>query len=81
MRCNAHERQRPQQLCRHIARSTLADEPVQINSAGPIVLKLKTALCDSTTRLVMSPLEFMHLVAMLVPRLHSMTAASRLATP
>ena len=36
---------------------------VQINSAGQVVLKLKTAWCDGTTHIVMSPLEFMQRLA------------------
>ena len=48
--------------------SALANERVQTNAAGPVVLKLKTAWRDGTTHLVMSPLEFMQRLAALVPR-------------
>ena len=41
-RCAAHERQRLEQLCRTITRPALANERVQIDSAGQVVLKLKT---------------------------------------
>jgi len=41
---------------------------VQINSAGQVVLKLKTAWRDGTTHIVMRPLEFMQRLAALVPR-------------
>ena len=41
---------------------------MQINSAGQVVLKLKTAWRDGTTHIVMSPLEFMQRLAALVPR-------------
>jgi hypothetical protein len=37
-------------------------------TAGQVVLKLKTAWRDGTTRLVMSPREFMQRLAALVPR-------------
>ena len=40
-----------------ITRPALANERVQINSAGQVVLKLKTAWRDGTTHIVMSPLE------------------------
>jgi len=68
VRCDADERQRLEQLCRYITRPALANERVQINSAGQVVLKLKTAWCDDTTHIVMSPLEFMQRLAALVPR-------------
>ena len=42
VRCDADERQRLEQLCRYITRPALANERVQINAAGQVVLKLKT---------------------------------------
>ena len=68
VRCGAHERQRLEQLCRYITRPALANERVQCNAAGQVVLKLKTAWRDGTTHIVMSPLEFMQRLAALVPR-------------
>jgi len=46
-------------LCRTITRPALANERVQISSAGQVVLKLKTAWRDGTTHIVMAPLELM----------------------
>lgn len=57
--CGADERQALERLCRCITRPALADEGVQTNAAGEVVLKLKTRWRDGTTHLVMSPLEFM----------------------
>jgi len=68
VRCDADERQRLEQLCRYITRPALANERVQINAAGQVVLKLKTPWRDGTTHIVMSPLEFMQRLAALVPR-------------
>ncbi len=48
--------------------SALANERVQTNAAGQVVLKLKSPWRDGTTHLVMSPLEFMQRLAALVPR-------------
>jgi hypothetical protein len=48
--------------------SALANERVQTNTAGQVVLTLKTAWRDGTTHLVMLPLEFMQRLAALVPR-------------
>jgi len=59
VRCDADERQRMEQLCRYVTRPALANVRVQINSAGQVVHKLKTAWRDGTTHIVMSPLEFM----------------------
>jgi hypothetical protein len=69
VRCAADERQALEQLCRYITRPALANERVQTNAAGQVVLKLKTAWRDGTTHLVMSPLEFMQRLAVPMPRL------------
>ena len=55
-------------ISRYITRPALANERVQINSAGQVVLKLKTAWRDGTTHIVLSPLEFMKRLGALVPR-------------
>ena len=41
-----------------ITRPALANERVQTNSAGQVVLKLKNPWCDGTTYLAMSPRDF-----------------------
>ena len=46
----------------------MANERVQTNAAGQVVLRLKTPWRDGTTHLVVSPLEFMQRLAALVPR-------------
>ena len=68
VRCEADDRQALEQLCRYITRPALANERVQTNAAGQVVLRLKTPWRDGTTHLVMSPLEFMQRLAALVPR-------------
>ena len=62
VRCAADDRQALEQLCRYITRPALANERVQTNAAGQVVLKLKTPWRDGTTHLVMSPLEFTKLL-------------------
>jgi Putative transposase len=42
VRCAADDRQALKQLCRYITRPALANERVQTNAAGQVVLKLKT---------------------------------------
>lgn len=61
-------RQLLEQLCRYITRPALANERVQTNAAGQVVIKLETAGRDGTTRRVMSPLRFRQRLAALVPR-------------
>ena len=67
VRCGADDRQALEQLCRCITRPALANERVQMNAAGQVVLKLKTAWRDGTSHLVMSLLDFMQRLAALVP--------------
>ncbi len=64
--CGAQDRHALEQLCRYITRLALANERVQTNAAGRVVLKLKTPWRDGTTHLMMSPLEFMQRPATLV---------------
>ena len=55
----ADDSQALEQPCRYVTRPALANERVQTNAAGQVVLKLKTPWRDGTTHLVMSPLDFM----------------------
>ena len=68
VRCGADERQALEQLCRYITRPALANERVQCNAAGQLVLKLKTAWRDCMTHLVVSPLDFKRRLTALAPR-------------
>ena len=63
VRCGADDRQALEQLWRYVTRPALANERVQTNAAGQVVLKLKTPWRDGTTHLVMSPLDFMQRLA------------------
>lgn len=54
VRCGADDRQALEQLCRYITRPALANERVQTNAAGQVVLRLKTPWRDGTTHLVLS---------------------------
>ena len=56
LRCGADDRQALEQLCRYITRPALANERVQTNAAGQVVLKLKTHWRDGTAHLLTSPL-------------------------
>lgn len=46
--CGADDRQTLEQLCRHITRQALANDRVQTNAAGQVVLELKTPPRDGT---------------------------------
>ena len=62
--------------------SALANERVQTNAAGQVVLKLKTPWRDGTTHLVMSPLEFMQrLAARAIEERPSVARATATAAP
>lgn len=52
VRFAADDRQALEQLRRHITRPALANDRLQTNAAGQVVLKLKTPWLDGTTYLV-----------------------------
>lgn len=68
VRCAMNQRNKLEQLCRYITRPAIANERLKLNSAGDVVLQLKSPYKDGTTHIVMSPLEFMQRLAALVPR-------------
>ena len=68
VRCAMNQRNKLEQLCRYITRPAIANERLTLNSAGDVVLKLKSPYQDGTTHIVMTPLEFMQRLAALVPR-------------
>ena len=53
VRCGADDRQGLEQLCRYITRPDLANERVQTNATGQVVLKLMTPSRNGTTHLVL----------------------------
>jgi len=65
-RGGADDREVLAQLCQYINSLAHANERVQTNAVGQIALRLKTALCDGATHLVMLPLEFMQRMAVLI---------------
>ena len=68
VRCAMNQRNKLEQLCRYITRPAIANDRLKLNSAGDVVLQLKSPYKDGTTHIVMSPLEFMQRLAALVPR-------------
>jgi len=52
-----NQRNKLEQLCRYITRPAIANERLSLNSAGDVVLQLKTPYKDGTTHIVMSPLD------------------------
>ena len=67
----------------HHPRPAIANERLQCNRAGQVVLRLKSAYKDGTPHIVMSPLEFMQRLAALVPRprLHLIPASTACSHP
>ena len=68
VRCAMNQRKELEYLCCYITRTAIANERLSLNSAGQVVLMLKTPYRDGTSHLIMSPLEFMQRLATLVPR-------------
>ena len=68
VRCGEHQRKRLERLCRYITRPAIANERLERDGAGNVVLQLKSPWRDGTTHIRMSPLEFMQRLAALVPR-------------
>jgi hypothetical protein len=56
VRCAMNQRKKLEQLCRYITRPAIANERLKLNSAGDVVLRLKSPYRDGTTHIVMSPL-------------------------
>ena len=54
-----HHERRFEQLCRYISRPAIANDRLKLNSAGDVVLQLKSPYRNGTTHIVMTPLEFM----------------------
>lgn len=68
VRCATDQRKELERLCRYITRPAIANERLERDGAGNVVLQLKSAWRDGTTHIRMSPLEFMQRLAALVPR-------------
>lgn len=68
MRTGAHQRKELERLCHYITCPAIANERLERNSKGQVVLQLKSAYRDGTAHIVMSALEFMRRLAALVPR-------------
>jgi hypothetical protein len=62
VRCATDDRQALEQLCRCITRPALANERVQTNAVGQVVLKLKTARRDGTAHFALVPRPRLHLI-------------------
>ncbi len=68
VRCGEDQRKELERLCRTITRPAIANERLKQDGAGNVVLQLKSPWRDGTTHIVMTPQEFMHRLAALVPR-------------
>src|SRR5262249_15219180 len=68
VRWRADQRAGLEHLCRYIPWPAIANERLQRNRAGQVVLQLKSSYKDGTTHIVMEPLEFMERLAALAPR-------------
>ena len=67
-RCEAHDRDALERLCRYIARPAVSNERLSVNDRGQVVVRLKHAFRDGTTHVVLDPVDFIARLAALVPR-------------
>ena len=58
VRCEAHEREVRERLCRYIARPAAAVKRLTVNAQGKVVYLLKTPYRDGTTHVVFEPRDF-----------------------
>ena len=58
-RCQAHERDSLERLCRYIARPAVSNERLSVNDRRQVVYRLKHSFRDGTTHVVLDPIEFM----------------------
>jgi hypothetical protein len=68
VRCGADQRKQLERLCRYISRPALANERLERDGEGRVVLQLKSAWRDGTTHIGISALKFMQRLAATVPR-------------
>ena len=57
-RCQAHERNSLERLCRSIARPAVSNERLSVNDRGQVVYRLKHPFRDGTTHVVLDPMNF-----------------------
>jgi hypothetical protein len=70
--CKPWQRNKLEMLCRYITRPAVAEERLELQASGDIILRLKTPYGDGTTHLLFSGLEFVEKLAALIPppRIH-----------
>jgi hypothetical protein len=68
VRVPPNDRARLEHLCRYLLRPPLAQDRLHLRTDGRVVVTLKRAWRDGTTRLVFEPLEFLAKLAALTPR-------------
>ena len=66
--CEAHQRSRPERLCRYITRPPIATKRLSVDGRGRVVYQYKHPFRDGSTHVVLEPLDFMARLAALVPR-------------
>ena len=66
-RCQAHERDSLERLCRYIARPAVSNERLSVNDRGQVVYRLKHSFHDGTTHVVLDPMDFIARLAPLAP--------------
>jgi hypothetical protein len=65
--CKPWERAKLEMLCRYITRPAVAEERLELQPSGDILLRLKTPYSDGTSHLLFSGVEFVEKLAALIP--------------
>jgi hypothetical protein len=70
--CKPWERAKLEMLCRYITRPAIAEERLELQPSGDIILRLKTPYSDGTSHLLFSGIEFVEKLVALIPpaRIH-----------
>ena len=64
----AHERDKLERLCRHVARPAVSTQRLSLTRNGQVRYELKTPYANGTTHVVFEPLDFIARLVALVPR-------------
>jgi hypothetical protein len=64
----AHQRRKLERLCRYIARPAVATDRLALTPQGNVRYTLKTPYRDSTTHIILEPLDFIARLAALAPK-------------
>jgi hypothetical protein len=66
--CEAHQRSKPERLCRYITRPPVATKRLAVDDHGRVVYRYRRPFRDGSTHVILEPVDFIARLAALVPR-------------